>query len=70
MVRQGVRRYRFWRRSGEENGTEVLHLPIYSMGGLEYVLYFLNGLHDELVALLSNRSPRIQIVGMNRMYKV
>jgi hypothetical protein len=34
------------------------------------MLYFPNGLHDELVALLSNKSPRNQIVGMNRMYTV
>jgi hypothetical protein len=65
MVIQGVRRYRCWRGSGEENELEVLYLTICSMGISEPVLCFINRLHDELVAL-SNRSPRMQIVGTNR----
>jgi hypothetical protein len=65
MVIQGVRRYRCWRESGEENEVEVQYLAICSMGIFEPVLCFINRLHDELVAL-SNRSPRIQIVGIKR----
>jgi hypothetical protein len=65
MVIQGVRRYRCWKGSGEENEVEVLYLTIRSMRIFEPVLCFLNGLHDELVAL-NNRSPRIQIVGIKR----